>query len=214
MPIAATTQMVAAVVSPVTCSPSRMIAPAPRKPTPARICAGMCASRMSKRRTEVSVNRQAPTQIRMLVRRPAALSESSRAMPMQAPSAIAMRRLSESDMNGVMFPPLRQHGQLGRAAARTHAVGQADAAVGAPGEDEAGVILQTRRQPLQAPRVADVVLRVALDPPRGLRGDGLDALEAEDAVEVLAHARLDAHDGRHGGLLAPGPANEGTFFFF
>ena len=41
MPIAATTQSVAAVVSPRTERPSRMIAPAPRKPMPVTICAAM-----------------------------------------------------------------------------------------------------------------------------------------------------------------------------
>src|SRR5947207_2563070 len=50
MPIAATTQRVAAVVSPRTESPSRMIAPAPRNPIPVTICAAM---RVGSARTTV-----------------------------------------------------------------------------------------------------------------------------------------------------------------
>jgi hypothetical protein len=41
MPIAATTHSVAAVVSPRTDSPWRMMAPAPRKPIPVTTCAAM-----------------------------------------------------------------------------------------------------------------------------------------------------------------------------
>jgi hypothetical protein len=41
MPIAAASQSVAAVVSPRTESPCRMIAPAPRKPMPVTICAAI-----------------------------------------------------------------------------------------------------------------------------------------------------------------------------
>jgi hypothetical protein len=41
MPMAAFTQMVAAVVMPCTLSPLRMIAPAPRNPMPVTICAAM-----------------------------------------------------------------------------------------------------------------------------------------------------------------------------
>src|SRR6185312_2562920 len=213
MPMAATTQMVAAVVRPLTCSPWCMIAPAPMKPMPVTIWAAMrvgSASTTPVKFLETIMNKHAPTQIRMLVRRPAALSESSRSMPMIAPKTSAMQRLSESCMNSVMFPPVSRHGELGRAAAGTDAVGQADAGVGAAGEHEARVILEARLQPLQAPRVPDVVLRIGLDPARRLRGDGLDALEAEDAVEVLAHARLDAHDRGLGGFLASGAADEGS----
>ena len=41
MPIAATIQRLAAVVSPRTVRPWRMIAPAPRKPMPVTICAAI-----------------------------------------------------------------------------------------------------------------------------------------------------------------------------
>jgi hypothetical protein len=107
-PMAATTQIVAAVVRPVTCSPSRMMAPAPRKPMPETIWAAMrvmSAPEAAASSREMIANRQDPRQIRMLVRRPAALSLSSRSRPMEAPRARATERLSKSWANGVMAPP-------------------------------------------------------------------------------------------------------------
>ena len=72
-PIAAFTQIVAAVVMPWTVSRLRMIAPPPRKPMPVTICAAMrpgsappCAIE-----ADMIVNNAEPTAIRMFVRRPA-----------------------------------------------------------------------------------------------------------------------------------------------
>src|ERR671935_1217634 len=100
MPIAATTQSVAAVVSPRTDSPWRMIAPAPRKPIPVTICAAMRvgSARMTlwpdvrnawKPYAETIVNRAEPSATSKCVRRPASRSRSSRSIPISPPSAAA-----------------------------------------------------------------------------------------------------------------------------
>src|SRR5919198_5613810 len=100
MPIAATTQSVAAVVSPRTERPCRMIAPAPRKPIPVTTCA---ATRVGSARTMLPpetrksrnpyapaiVNRAAPIETSMCVRKPASRSRSSRSIPTAPPSAAA-----------------------------------------------------------------------------------------------------------------------------
>src|SRR5438270_12685908 len=100
MPIAATSQRVAAVVRPRTESPCRMIAPAPRKPMPLTICA---AIRVGSARTteppltrnsrkpyaETIVNSAEPTHTTRCVRSPAWRSRSSRSIPIAPPSAEA-----------------------------------------------------------------------------------------------------------------------------
>src|SRR5438105_7955206 len=100
MPIAATTHNVAAVVSPRTDRPWRMIAPAPRKPMPVTICA---AIRVGSARTtlcpearnawkpyaEVIVKSAEPSETRRCVRSPASRSRSSRSRPIAAPRAAA-----------------------------------------------------------------------------------------------------------------------------
>src|SRR4051794_1320912 len=97
MPIAATTQSVAAVVSPRTEKPCRMIAPAPRKPIPVTTCAAM---RVGSARTmllpparnswkpyaETIVNRAEPSETRRCVLTPASRSRSSRSNPTIPPS--------------------------------------------------------------------------------------------------------------------------------
>src|ERR671930_1025206 len=107
MPIAATSQSVAAVVSPRTERPCRMIAPAPRKPIPLTICAAM---RVGSVRTseppltrnswnpyaDTSVKSAEPTQTTRWVRRPAWRSRSSRSMPIAPPSAAATERRSST----------------------------------------------------------------------------------------------------------------------
>src|SRR5512133_2552916 len=100
MPIAATTQRVAAVVSPRTDRPWRMIAPAPRKPMPVTTWAAIrvgskptplafenCQSVQAN--AETSVNRAAPTETSMCVRSPASRSRSSRSKPIAPPSTAA-----------------------------------------------------------------------------------------------------------------------------
>src|SRR5689334_16254120 len=101
MPIAATTQSAAAVVSPLTVKPWRMIAPAPRKPIPVTICA---AIRVGSARTmfppptrksrkayaETIVNSAEPIATSMCVRKPASCSRSSRSIPTAPPSAAAI----------------------------------------------------------------------------------------------------------------------------
>src|ERR671934_1696890 len=100
IPIAATTHSVAAVVSPRTDSPWRMIAPAPRKPIPVTICA---AIRVGSARTtldpearnawkpyaETIVKSAEPSETSRCVRRPASRSLISRSSPIAAPSAAA-----------------------------------------------------------------------------------------------------------------------------
>src|SRR5712691_1798740 len=107
MPIAATSQSVAAVVRPRTEKPCRMIAPAPRKPIPVTICA---AIRVGSARTtlwpdvrnawkpyaDTIVNSADPTDTSMCVRSPAWRSRSSRSMPIAPPSTAASTRRSRA----------------------------------------------------------------------------------------------------------------------
>src|SRR2546421_3383811 len=101
MPIAATSQRVAAVVRPRTDSPCRMIAPAPRKPMPLTICAAIrvgsvrtsdppCTRNSRKPYAETSVKSAEPTHTTRCVRNPACRSRSSRSMPIAPPRPAAM----------------------------------------------------------------------------------------------------------------------------
>src|SRR4051812_23101058 len=101
MPIAATSQSVAAVVRPRIENPWRMIAPAPRKPMPLTTCA---AIRVGSARTTASplvrnsvkpyaetiVKSAEPTETSRCVRRPASRSRSSRSSPIAPPSSAAV----------------------------------------------------------------------------------------------------------------------------
>src|SRR5579884_702404 len=105
MPIAATSQRLAAVVRPRIVNPWRKMTPAPRKPMPVTICA---ATRDGSKLTTLppwpkkpanpyaptSVKSAAPAETSMCVRSPAAFSSSSRSRPMTAPrsAATASRR--------------------------------------------------------------------------------------------------------------------------
>src|SRR3954452_3169974 len=109
MPIAATTQSVAAVVSPRTEKPCRMIAPAPRKPIQVTICAAIrvgsarttlppCTRNWWKPYADTIVNRHEPTETSRCVRKPASRSRSSRSRPTAPPSpAATTTRSSSSD---------------------------------------------------------------------------------------------------------------------
>src|SRR5689334_1673023 len=101
MPIAATSHSEAAVVSPRTERPWRMIAPAPRKPIPLTICAAMrvgstLPSKPLKPYAETSVKSAAPTETTRCVRSPAWRSRSSRSRPIAPPSAAATNRRSST----------------------------------------------------------------------------------------------------------------------
>src|SRR5579884_73981 len=109
MPIAATSQSVAAVVRPLIDRPWRMMAPAPRKPMPLTTCAatregssltrtwGPLCDRMSlKPNAETSVKSAAPTETSRCVRRPACRSRSSRSRPIAPPSTAATARRSKT----------------------------------------------------------------------------------------------------------------------
>src|SRR5438132_4544672 len=107
MPIAATTQSVAAVVSPRIESPCRMIAPAPRKPIPVTICAairvGSVRTRLPpwtrksrKPYADAIVNSAEPSETSMCVRKPASRSRNSRSSPTAPPSAAARARRSSA----------------------------------------------------------------------------------------------------------------------
>src|ERR671939_18760 len=126
MPIAATSQNVAAVVRPRTDSPCRMIAPAPRKPIPVTICAAM---RVGSARTtlapelrkawkpyaETIVNSADPSETSRCVRNPASRSRIPRSTPIPPPSAAASAsrssassqwrtgRLDANGSNGVLL---------------------------------------------------------------------------------------------------------------
>src|SRR6476646_1656135 len=103
MPIAATTQRLAAVVSPRPERPWRMIAPAPRKPIPVTIWAAIRVGsyvtpfRAEKLKSvqayaETIVNSAEPTPTSMWVRNPASRSLSSRSAPIAPPRMPATTR--------------------------------------------------------------------------------------------------------------------------
>src|SRR5439155_19815232 len=74
--------------------PSRMIAPAPRKPIPVTICAATRVGstlepKSSNPYAPTIVNRQEPSETSRCVRMPASRSRSSRSIPTAAPSAAA-----------------------------------------------------------------------------------------------------------------------------
>src|SRR6267143_79756 len=96
--IAATTQMVAALVSPTTAPRACRIVPAPMNPTPVTICAatrvvsvpgGMPPLLAASIASERCVYSTEPMQMRMLVRSPAGLPPSSRSRPIAPPSRVA-----------------------------------------------------------------------------------------------------------------------------
>src|SRR5882762_593157 len=95
--MAATTQIVAALVSPTTAPRAWRIVPAPMKPTPVTICAatrvvsvpGAIAPAALSIASERCVYRTEPTQIRMFVRSPAGLPPSSRSKPIAPPNRTA-----------------------------------------------------------------------------------------------------------------------------
>jgi len=107
IPIAATTQIVAADVNPWIPPRVWRIVPAPRKPTPVTICAarragsavrvGALAAIVSDR----SVMIVAPRQMRMFVRSPAGFPESSRSSPISPPSRVARRSLKNRSSRSV-----------------------------------------------------------------------------------------------------------------
>src|ERR1700733_2479228 len=105
-PIAATVQMLAAVVRPFTISPRARMAPAPRKPIPETTCAAIrdgsstiCSyvRMLENPYCETIMIRQDPTHTSICVRMPAAHSSRSRSNPIMLPSTAApIRRISIS----------------------------------------------------------------------------------------------------------------------
>src|SRR5919198_808740 len=98
MPIAATTQIVAALVNPTTAPRACKIVPAPIKPTPVTICAatrvvsvpgGMAPPLPLSIARDRCVYSTDPMQMRILVLRPAGLPPSSRSRPIAPPSTVA-----------------------------------------------------------------------------------------------------------------------------
>src|SRR2546426_4354268 len=96
MPTAATTQIIAAEVRPVTRPRDWMIAPAPRKPIPVTICAarrpgsaGRPVAITMATCVDSHMNSIEPRQMRMLVRKPGGLFFISRSTPMRPPQTIA-----------------------------------------------------------------------------------------------------------------------------
>src|SRR4051794_6277836 len=116
MPIAATSHSVAAVVSPRTERPCRMIAPAPRKPIPVTIWAAMRVGstrtpKFAKPYAETSVNNADPSETTRCVRSPACRSRSSRSSPIAPPRAAATNRRSSTSGQPIVcvtMSPLRE----------------------------------------------------------------------------------------------------------
>src|SRR5713101_5076409 len=106
MPMAATTQIVAALVRPVTAPRVWRMVPAPMKPTPARIWAATRPGSplSAAMRTERTVNRVAPMLMRMLVRRPAGFPFSSRSRPMAPPSKTARTSWTSNSSRSACAP--------------------------------------------------------------------------------------------------------------
>src|SRR4051794_8490787 len=116
MPMPATTHRLPAVVRPRTERPSRMIAPAPRKPIPVTICAAirvgsalMTASPLARNSwnpyAETIVKSAEPSATSRCVRIPASRSRSSRSTPTAPPSAAATasrRSASQSPSVGTL----------------------------------------------------------------------------------------------------------------
>src|SRR5919205_2076945 len=196
MPIAATTHSVAAVVSPRTDSPWRMIAPAPRKPIPVTIWA---AIRLGSARTtlcpearkawnpyaETIVKSAEPSDTSRCVRRPASRSRISRSSPIAAPSAAASasrRRTSGQSSVGTLC---------------TERVPLSGADLGDPGLREVEHLVEPRppeRRPLRGRlHLDEPVVRGHDDVHVDLRRRVLRVVEVEERRPVDDSDR----DGRH-----------------
>src|SRR5260370_9825464 len=121
MPIAASTNTVAAVVIPTTPPASRRIAPAPRKPMPWTMFEAIRVLPASPKACAISpermVNSAVARHTKRLVRTPAGLRRRSRSMPITAPSTaatVSRRNIScrESIPSGTHCPPERNSSYL------------------------------------------------------------------------------------------------------
>src|SRR5690606_8962111 len=91
-PIAATTQIVAALVRPVMVPRVCRMVPAPRNPMPVTTCAAIrpgSPTWFAAMRVERSISSAEPRQMRMLVRRPAGFPRNSRSRPIAPPANAA-----------------------------------------------------------------------------------------------------------------------------
>src|SRR5690606_11086243 len=103
IPSAAASQIVAAVVKPMTRPESLSSTPAPRKPTPVTIFAATRTGSSSPPiRSENVVNKVAPVQIRMIVRNPAGRSRYSRSAPISPPMRADIKSLIRSSCVKIM----------------------------------------------------------------------------------------------------------------
>src|SRR5262245_13639198 len=156
MPMPATTQIVAAVVSPRTNPCECSTAPAPRKPMPEMICAAMrVGSPPSIWATfvEMLMNNVQPTQIRMFVRSPAGLSRISRSIPMMPPRIAASTSFSAID-GSISFDDQRRRGEYERgqeSAFRTVAATQNSFAAGNACRPERSEVNARERKPENEP---------------------------------------------------------------
>src|SRR3954452_8943823 len=119
MPIAATSHSVAAVVSPRTESPCRMIAPAPRKPIPVTICAAIrvgstLTPKLAYPYAETSVNSAAPTDAQEWGTKPPCRSRSSRSSRIAPPSAAATNRRRSTSAQPIVCVTTSALGELTR----------------------------------------------------------------------------------------------------
>src|SRR3989442_735514 len=185
--MAATTQIVAALVKPTTAPRAWRIVPAPMKPTPVTICAatrvvsvpgGIAPPMPLIMASERCVYSTEPMQIKMLVLSPAGFPPSSRSRPMAPPSSVArpscnIRSRRKISMTRWNISPMEQP-HLG-ADIRDRALCQRARAIRAIAqsiEHARGFALQRRRALAQRrERGDDVVgqhaLAVETPPPRG-----------------------------------------------
>jgi hypothetical protein len=97
-PTAAEHHNVAAVLRPVTCSPSRKMMPAPRKPIPETTCAATRVGLPSSgNRPSKTTKLAAPIATSVLVRKPAIRCRHWRSNPMMAPIKVATPRCQRPD---------------------------------------------------------------------------------------------------------------------
>src|SRR2546427_2025741 len=225
--MAATTQIVAALVKPTTAPRAWRIVPAPMSPTPVTICAargvvsvpaGIAPATALTRAGERCVYSTEPMQIKMLVLSPAGLPPSSRSRPIAPPSSVArpscnIRSRRKISMTRWNISPMEQPHP--GADVRDRALCQRARAIGAiaqPIEHARRFALQRRRALAHRREGGDHVvgqhaLAVETAPPRGpalvrhLRhgvGRREPLMDRENIADLWGAGILPGHAGRIG----------------
>src|SRR5919197_4891839 len=218
--MAATTQIVAALVRPTTAPRACRIVPAPMKPTPVTICAatrvvsipaGIVPFGARNIAIERCVYSTDPMQIRILVRSPAGLPPSSRSSPIAPPRSVARpicsmrssRKISIARENTSLMEKPHPVADLGHGALRELA--RALGAITELRRHTFGIALQRRRAlPHRRKRrdhvVRELALAVEAAPARGaaLHGDFFHHLGRRESLVQ----RIDVADLRRPGIFA------------